>query len=114
MSLASISLLKPPWLKICTTSGDLTDEVHLESKRWFSASMDDTSSTVGFVNSAKMTQIKEVEEHIQKLFPKCQPMFVELIEFLAQCMCDKVLHPNFHLENLLANKWQLPLPFLIF
>jgi hypothetical protein len=93
---------------------DLTKDVESESKKWFSSMVDDSSSSVGFVNSAKMNRIKEVEKRIQKRFPKCQPMFGEMVEFIAQSTSDQLLQPNFHPKNLLANEYATALPFAHF
>ena len=105
---------KPPWLKMVHKPMDLTKDVESESKKWFSSMVDDSSSSVGFVNSAKMNRIKEVEKRIQKRFPKCQPMFGEMVEFIAQSISDQLLQPNFHPKNLLANEYATALPFAHF
>ncbi len=61
-----------------------------------------------------MNRIKEVEKRIQKRFPKCQPMFGEMVEFIAQSTSDQLLQPNFHPKNLLANEYATALPFAHF
>ena len=90
---------KPPWLKMVHKPVDLTDDVDSEYKKWFSSTVDDSSFSGGFVNSAKMNRIKEVEKRIQKRFPKCQPMFGEMVEFIAQstrleAFKEDVMHPR--------------------
>ena len=55
-----------------------------------------------------------VEDHVKKHFPNCQPMFGEMIEFIAQSTSDIMLLSNFHPDILLSNVFATALPLVHF